>query len=303
MTLVRAAGGVVLRRTGNDLEVVLVHRPAYDDWSFPKGKLEPGEDDLTAALREVNEEAGLRAEPDEDLGAVRYVDGRGRPKTVRYWTMSVPPHEQPTPANEVDVAGWVPVDEAQRQLTYRHDRDLLARATGSEVVPTRVPMYVVRHAKAGDRDGWTEPDELRGLSKSGYRQAERLVEVFAGLPLDRLFSSPFVRCVQTLDPLAEDRGLDIKLARELEEGADVEAAEALILAAAADGPAALSTHGDVMTELIERLLARGVSLRGSDGFGFQKGSVWVVEILDGAAESVAYLPPPGDAVSSRPGRA
>jgi 8-oxo-(d)GTP phosphatase len=302
MTLVRAAGGVVLRQVGDDEDVVLVHRPAYDDWSFPKGKLEPGEEDLAAALREVEEEAGLRAQPGKDLGALRYVDGRGRPKTVRYWAMSVPPDGEPTPANEVDVAAWVPVDDALRRLTYRHDRELLARATGSDVPVSRVAMYVVRHAKAGNRGGWSEPDELRGLSKSGRLQAKRLVALFDGVPLERLFSSPFVRCIQTLDPLAEDRGLDVQLAPELEEGADVEEAEALILAAASDGPAALSTHGDVMTELIERQLARGVSLRDSQEFGFQKGSVWMLYVVDGAVESASYLPPPGDAVNSRPGR-
>jgi 8-oxo-dGTP diphosphatase len=303
MMLVRAAGGLVLRRVGDDDEVLMVHRPAYDDWSFPKGKLESGEDDLAAALREVEEEAGVRAEPNEDLGAIRYVDGRGRPKTVRYWTMSVPSDDEPAPGNEVDIAVWVPVDDALRRLTYRHDRELLARVTATNVSARRVPIYVVRHAKAGDRGGWSGPDQLRGLSKSGRLQAERLVTLFDGVAIEHLFSSPFVRCIQTLDPLAENRGLDIRLARELEEGADVEAVEALILAAASDGPAALSTHGDVVTELIERLLAQGVSLRDSEEFGFRKASVWVLDVVDGDVESASYLPPPDEAVSSRPDRA
>ena len=88
MSLVRAAGGVVTREGPAGLEVVLVHRPAYDDWSFPKGKLETGEDELACALREVQEEAGLECRVDGDLGAIAYVDGQGRPKVVRYWHLS-----------------------------------------------------------------------------------------------------------------------------------------------------------------------------------------------------------------------
>jgi broad specificity phosphatase PhoE/8-oxo-dGTP pyrophosphatase MutT (NUDIX family) len=290
MRLVRAAGGVVLRRIGGRLEVVLVHRPAYDDWSFPKGKLEPGEDELHAALREVQEEAGLPAQPKDDLGAVRYVDGHGRPKEVRYWTMTVAPGTEPTAENEVDVARWVAVEDAEHQLTYLHDRHLLARAIGAEVPSTAVSQYVVRHGKAGDRDRWQGPDELRGLSKSGRRQAEQLVHLFDGVAVARLFSSPFVRCVQTLEPLAEARGLDIELAPELEEGASASAAEALIIAAAADGPSAFSTHGDVMKNLVQDVLARGVPLRGPQSIGFGKGSVWLLDVVDGTVAAASYVP-------------
>lgn len=122
---VRAAGGL-LWRPGSDgeVEVALVHRPAYDDWSLPKGKVMAGEEDLAAALREVEEETGLRAEPGAELATSRYVDRRGRDKTVRYWAMR-PVSGRFRPNREVDELRWLPASEAIALLTYDHDRDLL----------------------------------------------------------------------------------------------------------------------------------------------------------------------------------
>jgi 8-oxo-dGTP diphosphatase len=122
---VRAAGGLVLRR-GEDgtSEILVVHRPTYDDWSFPKGKLEPGESEEDAAVREVEEETGLRCRLELELATTRYRDGSGRPKTVRYWLMT-PVGGVLTAAHEVDDARFVPVTEAGDLLTYERDRDLL----------------------------------------------------------------------------------------------------------------------------------------------------------------------------------
>jgi 8-oxo-dGTP diphosphatase len=123
---VRAAGGLVLRRREDGArEILLVHRPAYDDWSFPKGKLEPGESEEDAALREVDEETGLRCRLEAELATTRYRDGRGRDKTVRYWLMT-PTSGTLEPANEVDDARFVPLAEASELLTYARDVELLA---------------------------------------------------------------------------------------------------------------------------------------------------------------------------------
>lgn len=122
---VRAAGGLVCRRTEDGAaEILLVHRPAYDDWSFPKGKLEPGESEEGAATREVEEETGLRCRLDRELATTRYRDARGRAKTVRYWLMT-PIGGRLEAANEIDEARFVPVAEAAALLTYQRDRDLL----------------------------------------------------------------------------------------------------------------------------------------------------------------------------------
>jgi 8-oxo-dGTP diphosphatase len=123
---VRAAGGLVLRRTEDGVvEILVVHRPAYGDWSFPKGKLEDGEDEEDAAIREVEEETGLRCRLDREITTTRYRDARGRPKTVRYWLMT-PTGGTLEAANEIDEARFVSVADAETLLTYQRDRELLA---------------------------------------------------------------------------------------------------------------------------------------------------------------------------------
>lgn len=122
---VLAAGGVIWRRDADGgLDVVIIHRPRYDDWSLPKGKLDPGETDEQAALREVEEETSVRGELGVELPTVTYLDRSGKQKRVRYWAMTVA-SGAPGAANEVDRAEWVPIAEAARRLTYAHDRSVL----------------------------------------------------------------------------------------------------------------------------------------------------------------------------------
>ncbi|MEO5632671.1 NUDIX hydrolase [Gaiella sp.] len=122
--VVRAAGGIVIRGVGPEGEVLLVHRPQYDDWTFPKGKVEPGESDEECAIREVEEETGLRCSLARELEPTSYLDAKKRPKTVRYWVMEVVAGALHFDF-EVDVARWVTVDEAAKLLTYPRDVDLL----------------------------------------------------------------------------------------------------------------------------------------------------------------------------------
>jgi 8-oxo-dGTP diphosphatase len=126
---VKASGGVVWRRGDRGLEVALVHRPKYDDWSFPKGKLDPGESWEEAALREVEEEIGLRCRLGHELPPTSYRDNRGRAKVVRYWLME-PLDGAFAASGEVDEMRWVPAGEARALLSYAHDRELLREVTG-----------------------------------------------------------------------------------------------------------------------------------------------------------------------------
>lgn len=129
-SLVLAAGGVVWRRAGDGgIEVVLVHRPRYDDWSLPKGKVDPGESDEEAARREVEEETTIVATLGQELPSTTYLDRSGKTKRVRYWAMT-PSSGAPRGANEVDRAEWVPLDEAAVRLTYPHDASVLEALPG-----------------------------------------------------------------------------------------------------------------------------------------------------------------------------
>jgi 8-oxo-dGTP pyrophosphatase MutT (NUDIX family) len=125
--VVRAAGGVVVRDGDGGPEVVLVHRPKYDDWTLPKGKLEAGESDEECALREVEEETGLRCELVEELQSSSYVDASGQPKLVRYWLMR-PLSGRLRPRREIDDVRWLPIDEAWTELTYDRDVRILESA-------------------------------------------------------------------------------------------------------------------------------------------------------------------------------
>ena len=122
----RAAGGAVWqRRLEGAVEVVLVHRPGWDDWSLPKGKLEPGEDDLSCALREVEEETGVAARPGPELPTIRYLDRDGRHKVVRYWAMEPVSVRHREPDDEIDAMRWLSLPEARDTVSYEGDREVL----------------------------------------------------------------------------------------------------------------------------------------------------------------------------------
>jgi len=282
---VRAAGGIVLRGEGPDRSVALVHRPRYDDWSFPKGKLDADEDEATAALREVEEETGLRCRLGPSVGAVTYRDPRGRAKVVRYFRMDADGGRF-TPNHEVDDLRWVPIEDAVRLLSYAHDRSLLRQVLAG--LPASA-LYVVRHAKAGIRAAWSGPDEERPLTRRGRKQALRLVERFQGLDIQRILSSPFLRCVQTVEPLGEARGLAVEAIPELREGSSVD--ELLgALASLDERPTVVCGHGTEIRSMIDRLEAGGATIEGARGIA--KGSVWV---LDREGERIVaghYLPAP-----------
>jgi len=283
--VVRAAGGIVMLPDGEERRIALVHRPKYDDWTFPKGKLHDGELDDQAALREVEEETGLRCRLGEPVDSVTYRDRSGRAKVVRYWRMT-PDGGAFRPNDEVDELRWVGPDEAMTLLTYGHDRDLLRSVLAPR---TRSPVYLVRHAKAGVRELWQGPDEARPLTRRGRRQADRLIERFEGLEIERIVSSPFLRCLQTVEPLVRARGLEVETADELAEGADPERTIEFIRRLE-PVPTVLCGHGGEIDAGVRAFEAEGATVEGSRGLA--KGSVWVLEREDGSVVSARYLPAP-----------
>ncbi|MEV0393005.1 NUDIX hydrolase [Polymorphospora rubra] len=207
---VRAAGGVVWRPTGaGEVEVCVVHRPRYDDWTLPKGKLEPGEHPLLAAVREIAEEADVRGVPQVRLPGIRYAMRDGTPKSVDYWSVRAVDRGGFQHETEVDALRWLPVGAAAGLLTYAHD----AAVVRAFAVLPRVTavLAVVRHARAGKRATWTGPDVARELDAAGRAQAAGLAELLAVVRPERLLSAAPRRCVQTLAPLAGRLDLPIEV--------------------------------------------------------------------------------------------
>jgi 8-oxo-dGTP diphosphatase len=253
--------------------VLLVHRPGHRDWTLPKGKVEPHEPDEDCALREVAEETGFECLLGPELGTTRYRDRRRRDKAVRYWVMTVRDGRF-KPNEEVDEIRWEPLAAAGRLLSYVGDRVIL-----DALEPALQDLvFLVRHARAGDRDRWEGDDRLRPVDGRGRRQADAVVAPLAGYPLKRLVSSPYVRCVQTLEPLATRLSLPIERAPALGEGESAEAALGLI-ERLGSGPIVLCTHGDVMEAVV-----------GEDA-PKKKGSTWLLAREDGALRPVRYWPP------------
>ena len=194
-----------MTRKGGD--VLLVHRPRYDDWSFPKGKLDPGEHTIAAAVREVAEETGLDVRLGPPLPGQCYVISTGRTKVVSYWTARVVGDDDVgcyRVNSEIDEVAWVPWDEARTRLTYDHDRDTLDAARPLRR-RTRA-LVVLRHGKARSRKAWRGDDRRRPLLVAGGVQAERLVPLLAGFGVTAVHTSSSTRCVDTVAPYARTTG-------------------------------------------------------------------------------------------------
>jgi 8-oxo-(d)GTP phosphatase len=241
--LVRAAGGVLRRVGPTGIEVALVHRPRYDDWSLPKGKADVGESDEETAVREVEEETGLRPRLGRELPSTHYTDSRGRPKVVRYWTMT-PESGSFEPHGEVDDVRWLPVAEAEEELSYERDVAVLQALSP--------PLLVIRHGSAGDSDSWPGEDALRPLDVRGRRQAQALVDELAAFDVDRIISSPLARCVEMVEPLARARDVELETSEDLSEGAGPERVRDLILGLDREA-VAICGHGPELQPLFRKI--------------------------------------------------
>lgn len=273
-----AAGGLLWRRRpGGSPEIGLVHRPRYDDWSFPKGKAHNGEGLLTAAVREILEETGHRAVLGRRLPDTTYQVAEGI-KTVSYWAAR-DVGGQFVPGDEVDEIRWLDKENAACLLSYEHDRRLLADVEADRTLDTR-SVLLVRHAKAGKRSQWDRPDRERPLSAAGRKQAEAIRR----LPLPcfgvvRLHSAPLVRCVETFEGYARDIGVEMVEEPLLsEEGywpaSAAAAARIEELAAESGCTVAVCSQGGVIPDLVEQLTVRaGLAI---PEFPARKASVWVL---------------------------
>jgi 8-oxo-dGTP diphosphatase len=236
--------------------VLLVHRPKYDDWSFPKGKQDPGEHVTVTAVREVLEETGVEIRLGVPLLPQLYPVSGGRAKKVHYWVGHVVGDDDVSTYqvnNEVDAVGWFDLDAAKERLTYLDDIDLI-----EQYRPLRkktAALVVVRHGKAVKRGTWDEPDQRRPLAGEGLEQSLALAPILHAYGVARALSSSSTRCVQTLEPFAKDYVIPLEEVDELseEEYDETDAATLLEALMEAPGSSVLCSHRPVLPELFRLL--------------------------------------------------
>ncbi|MFC0530140.1 bifunctional NUDIX hydrolase/histidine phosphatase family protein [Phytohabitans kaempferiae] len=275
---VRAAGGVVWRPgVRGGVEVCLVHRPRYDDWSLPKGKLHAREHPLAAAVREVAEETGVSGQPQVRLPSIRYWRD-GQPKVVDYWSMRMLSATRFRPNAEVDGLRWVSTNTAERLLTYDHDARVLRHFASLPRITAAVAL--VRHALAGKRGDWRGPDGARPLDPAGLAQARTLAPVLAAVAPERILSASVRRCIETVEPVGARLDLPIEVDAAFnepkpgQEPADVAAEAAARLAALATeyGAVVVCSQGKVIPPALARLSRLG----SAKAWATPKGTGWLL---------------------------
>ena len=287
-----AAGAVLWQPDPNtgDTRVAVVHRARYDDWSLPKGKLDPGETEPVAAVREIFEETGQRAQLGRRLGSVSYSIPGGN-KIVHYWAARGHGGEFIV-GDEVDQLLWLPPAAASKRLTYRTDRKMLTRF--AKVPADTQSVLIVRHGTAGRKARYKGDDRERPLDAKGRAQAESLVPQLLAFGATAIYAADRVRCSQTVEPLAREMDLPISLEPGLTEesyAADPKAARRRILEIAAlGGTPVICTQGKVIPYVIDWWCARdGVQ---PDKSRNRKGSTWILSLADGRLIAADHLASP-----------
>lgn len=288
--IVYAAGAVLWRKRRKAVEVALIHRPRYDDWSLPKGKVDPGETEPVTAVREILEETGQHAHLGRRLGAVSYPVQQGV-KKVRYWTARalgggfVPNHE-------VDDLVWLPVADAMKELHYPYDRKILRRFAKAPADTETV--LIVRHGTAGRRSRFSGNDSRRPLDKKGRAQAEALTDQLLAFGAATVYAADRVRCHQTVEPLAAELGVIVHnepaLTEESYSGNPKIARRRVLEIARLGGTPVICTQGKVIPDLISWWCDRdGIS---PDKSRNRKGSTWVLSLSGGRLIAADHLGSP-----------
>jgi phosphohistidine phosphatase SixA/8-oxo-dGTP pyrophosphatase MutT (NUDIX family) len=287
---VLAAGGVLWRRTDSQLQVALVHRPKYGDWSLPKGKLDPGEAAVVGAVREVHEETGFAGVPGRRLGESRYrVLHRGRDveKTVQWWAIRAGEGEF-VPDAEVDALRWLPLASAMARVSSGYDAGPL-RAF-AEHPPETTTVLLVRHGSAGSRESWEGADEQRPLDERGRQQARAAVDVLAAYGPERVLSAPLVRCTETVRPLADRLGLPVEAAPAAAESENLAGAKLLVDLlqdlSSAGRPVVVCSQGGVIPDAVSALAgAAGIPVEARA----RKGSLWALTFTSSGLVDADHL--------------
>lgn len=282
---VRAAGGVLWRDHGGRVEVAVIHRNRYDDWTMPKGKLHPDESELAAAVREVGEETGAHVAVTRRLPRQHYTVEENVPKTVGFWAMRYLSGSF-APGDEVDGLIWLDVASARERVSYPADRAVLD-GFAAVAAPESI-VVLLRHAKAGDRALWQGDDRLRPLDAQGRDQAQRLAYFLHYFAPQRILSADRTRCVQTVEPLAALIRVPVETAPAFADEAfaiDPDAAYSELLSVAKSVPASvICSQGTTVPGLVQRLVLSMPSAK----LATRKGGAWVLAFADGEIVSADY---------------
>ena len=190
--------------------------------------------------------------------------------------------------SEVDEIKWLTRKAARDLLDYQQDQDLLTSNNFGKIAQTGT-IHLLRHGAAGDRNKWLEEDSRRPLNKKGRKQADAIAERLATEGIERVVSSPYLRCVQTLEPLAQEIGAKVEISDALAEGSDIDAAYKLIDSLVGYN-SVFCSHGDVIPAVINRMTWAGLSI--DSPFQCSKGSIWEIEVDEGRFITSNYVPPP-----------
>lgn len=224
--VVYAAGALLWRKENDELLVALVHRGRYDDWSWPKGKVDPGETLPVTAVREIKEETGLKVTLGVPLGIQRYRLANKNLKEVHYWAAKVTAkaleRSKFVPNEEVSQVVWMSAKDARAKLSYTHDHDqldLLESLDNRGILDTE-PLIILRHGKARSRATWKDGEASRPLLAEGNDQAEALPKLLKAFGARLVFSSPWTRCLSTIAFYAQSPKVKVKVSPELTEAAN-----------------------------------------------------------------------------------
>ncbi|WP_428341672.1 NUDIX hydrolase [Mycobacterium sp.] len=278
---VLAAGGVLWRpgHRQSAPEVAVIHRPRYDDWSLPKGKVDPGETEPVTAVREVFEETGYHVELGRRIASVSYPIEQ-RTKKVQYWSARSLGGSF-APNNEVDELIWLSAAAAIKKVSYPYDRKVLRR--WAEQPADTKSVLIVRHGTAGSKSRFSGDDKIRPLDKKGRAQAEALVAQLTTFGPTDVYSADRLRCHQTVEPLAEELGVAINNEPALTEEAYADnpkrARRRVLQIADSCRTPVICTQGKVIPDLIAWWCERdGVR---ADKSRNRKGSTWMLSLADG----------------------
>ena len=283
------AAGCVVTKVDDEGEprYLLIHRPRYDDWTLPKGKLDKNETFLEGALRETWEETGVKPEHPRLVGTIAYHTQNENPKVVRWW-LTEGNKGSFTPNKEVDQIRWSKFKKGRRRLTYRNDREVLDRANDMLHARSAGMIYLVRHGSAGKKVATNPDDWSRRLDKRGKEQRRAIRRLLQAHPLTRIGTSDYTRCIETVQPLSDRMGIPVEFEPALVEGSQPHRMMSLIHSLQEES-AVLCSHGDVIADLVGHLFASGVPMDGP--MEWKKGSIWELRTIQGRVVSGRYVRP------------